>query len=470
MGTDAQDEGAPPSSADKATARLPMVSGQVTGGERGFPQTTTPVDLVAAGFVEEEHFLSGVATSFRYTTPPGSDGVWSVEPAEAASYVTRILVRRPDDPGAFNGTVVVEWLNVSSNVDVDVDFGFFAEEVLRGGYAWVGVTAQAVAVTSTGGGAFGDTAVGLAAWDPERYGQLAHPGDPFSYDIFSQAGSVLRNDEGRRVLGGVAPELILAVGESQSAFRLATYVNGVDPLVRVYDGFLVHSRDGGAAPFDDTPLGGVSDEPATTRLRTDRGVPILQVLTETDLFALRPGAPFPDARQPDDDRIRTWEMAGTAHSDATYLRRLHEQGSRQFEDFIDLQGVLPVANDGPQAYVMRAALRSLREWALGGPLPTSAAPLQVIDGAIARDAHGNALGGLRTPPVDVPAATLTGEGTPMIGSTTRFTPEQLHELYGDRDAYLQAFRGALETAVAAGFVLEDDVSALIGDAEAVAFD
>lgn len=460
---------APTTTAAVPTVGEPTLRGPVTGGSHGFPQTTTPVDIGAAGYVEEEFFLSGQATSYRYTEPPRPDGDWLVEPEGDAPFTTRILVRRPEEPDAFNGAVVVEWLNVTSNVDVDVDFGFFAEEVLREGYAWVGVTAQQIAVDSTGGGPFGDAAVGLRAWDPQRYGNLDHPGDDFAYDIFSQAGAVLRTPEGRAALGGVTPELILADGESQSAFRMATYVNAVDPVAQVFDGFLIHSRDGGAAPLDGRSFEVEAEEPPTTRLRTDGDAPVLQVITESDLFTLRPDAPFPEARQADGDRIRTWEVAGTAHSDATYLRRLNEQGTHQFEGFLDLSEVIPFANDGPQRFVMRAALHALRDWAADGPQPPTVESLQVVEGAIARDEHGNALGGLRTPPIDVPTATLTGEGTP-IGSTTPFTLDQLRDLYGTRDAYLSAYRAATEVAVAAGFILAADAAALNAEAEAVAFD
>ena len=72
---------------------------------------------------------------------------------------------------------------------------------------------------------------GLQALDPERYGDLHHPGDGFSYDIYTQVGrgaAVAR----RRLdpLDGLDVERVLAAGESQSAFALTTYVNGVQPL------------------------------------------------------------------------------------------------------------------------------------------------------------------------------------------------------------------------------------------------
>ena len=42
----------------------------------------------------------------------------------------------------FNGTVVVEWLNVSGGVDAAPDWTFAHTELIREGYAWVGVSAQ----------------------------------------------------------------------------------------------------------------------------------------------------------------------------------------------------------------------------------------------------------------------------------------------------------------------------------------
>ena len=195
---------------------------------------------------------------------------------------------------------------------------------------------------------------------------------------------------------------------------MLTYANAVQPVANVYDGFLVHSRDGGGAPISAAADGA---EPPITRVRTDLHVPVFQVLTETDQFGLRPGSPFPDARQPDTNMIRTWEIAGTAHSDVAYLRYLSDQGQKQFPGFLDLSGVFNVANNGPQKYVMRTVVRLLRDWVGNGTAPPHQKPLEIANGAILRDAHGNALGGVRAPPLDVPVATITGEGYSPIGKT-----------------------------------------------------
>lgn len=452
----------PPTNGPVADVRI---EGPITEGTRGMPGTATPVDLEAAGYVEEEFFVSGEATSFRPDGELGADGAWPVVDDATAEFTTRVLVRRPSDPTAFSGTVLVEWFNVTSNVDVDVDFGFAAEEILRNGDVWVGVSAQQIGITSAEGGQFGADALGLVAWDPERYDALDHPGDEFSYDIFSQVGRAVKAPGDVDLLAGYDAEQVLAIGESQSAFRLLTYVNAVHSLAEVYDGYLIHSRDGGGAPLGagaGEPLSLDEDDgvPPVAQVRSDLDVPVFQLITETDLFSLRPDSPFPEARQPDTDTVRTWEMAGTAHADAHYLASLYEQGRQNFDSFLDLSGVIPVANDGPQHWIVKAALRELRSWATGSSTPPTADPMTTSNGAIGRDQNGNALGGVRTPQLDVPVATLTGEGSSFIGSTTPFSAEVLAELYPTEADYDAAFDDALDRAIADGFMLADDAEAI----------
>ena len=73
-------------------------------------------------------------------------------------YVTRILVRRPRDPGRFSGNVEVNILNASASVDggAPVDF----RRMVRQGDVWIGVTTKAV------------TANALKRFDPVRYAPL----------------------------------------------------------------------------------------------------------------------------------------------------------------------------------------------------------------------------------------------------------------------------------------------------------
>jgi len=214
--------GLPPTRPLNTAIARPSVSGPVTGGAPEIPMNAMLASYAAQyGYREAEYFIQGTATSYHSTGPLGEDGTWTVAPGPQAAYGTRLIVRTPTDPKRFNGTVIVEWLNVTSGRDSDPDFGFAGPEMLRDGFAYVGVTAQAVGVQ--GGAAIpipGYHPKGLVDQNPARYGTLHHPGDAYSYDIFSQAAQALLHPDGPNPLGSLRPTRLIADGESQSASRL----------------------------------------------------------------------------------------------------------------------------------------------------------------------------------------------------------------------------------------------------------
>ena len=446
----------------------------------GAMATSAAAQSRAQGYVEAEFFLSGDAQAYVREGAWGADGRWTAAPGETAPYAVRMLVRYPADPDRFNGVVVVEWLNVSGQTEAGPDFTSLHVELFREGYAYVGVGAQRTGI---------DGQRGLRTQNAERYASLAHPGDSYSYDIYSLAGQAVRAPSGLAPLGPLTDRIshLIAVGESQSAGRLVTYVNAVDPLAQIYDAFLIHSRSGGAAPLaqgtDNRPT---EPAPSPVRIRTDLRVPVFQVQTETDVPR------FVGARQADTDHLRTWELAGTSHADR-YLLTGGGTGPLALT-CADPDATLGVPiNDGPMTYSMRAALRHLGRWVAGGDPPPSGAPL-VIDGdAVGRDPlTGIALGGVRTPHVDIPVRTLNGIRAPaggggfcrLFGRTDEWngdadpwdghpadpspTPEPvLSTLYPSRAAYLSQFATALDRGIEDGYLLEEDRPAMRAEAAAV---
>jgi hypothetical protein len=443
----------------------PLVDGPIAG--TAFTAYAS-FDLAALGYLEEEYFLSGQAQAYEIDGARGSDGRWSVSPAGSARYTTRLVVRRPLDTGRFNGTVAVEWLNVSAGTDAEPDWACTHRHLIREGFAWVGVSAQKAGIDG-GGIAEGPH---LKSVDPGRYKLLSHPGDAFSYDIFSQVGRVLRDSRGRRPLGSLSPARLIAMGESQSAAFLVTYVNAVDPVARGYDGYLIHGRGASGANLDGFRL-----PPARTRtperIRDDIRVPVLTLQSETDVASMGGGL----ARGPDGERFRLWEVAGAAHAD-TYLIKGAALDTGALSAGELAAALAPVTevhgfstgtpiNSGPQQhYVAQAALAQLDSWVRGGAAPAEAARLELAEegGAFAADRHGIALGGVRTPWVDVPVAVLSGLGqeggagfTFLFGTTRPFSAQQLGQLYpGGRASYLEQFGKSLDQAVAKGFILEAD--------------
>lgn len=445
------------------------LEGPITGGQRDLPYNAMPLGFEDRyGYLEEEYFVSGTATAYTSPAPLTADGAWAVEPGEAADYTTRIIVRQPEDPDAFNGVVLVEWLNVTIGRDSDPDFGFLHPEILGSGYAYVGVSAQRVSVEGGEGrlevpGVPPEATAPLKEWDAERYGSLHHPGDEFSYDIFSQVGALAEGRAAATPFEGLDVAAVIAVGQSQSATRLVSYVNAVHPLAATYDGFFIHSRGGSGASLGEDPNGAA---PAGLLVRTDLAEPVLLFETETDLTFLG----YFGSRQPDTERILTWEVAGTAHADQSTLDYGIESGSRWSDagEGIDLSGLCGAANTGPQPEVERAALERLRAWVLDGTPPPPSPRLEADpDGRLVRDADGNVLGGIRTPDVEAPIATLTGEGSAasvfcsLFGQETPFSAARLAELYPTHDSYVDEVTSSADDALEAGFLLEADRDAIV---------
>jgi hypothetical protein len=329
--------------------------------------------------------------------------------------------------------VVVEWLNTTTGRDLDASWGAGADEIIREGHAWVGVSAQQPGVRT------------IVAADPQRYGSLDHPGTPFSLDIFTQAGRALARRSGTDPLAGLDPQHLIAIGQSQSASFLISYVNGVQPLVEVFDGFLLH-----------TPA-------QAGRIRDDLEQPTLIFVTESELA----GFGYVSVRQPDSDSVRTWEVAGAAHADGVLLKQS------------GFSSACPSVNEGPHRQTLRAALHHLVTWTATGEAPPKSPRVELVTETgktrrivIERDEHGNAVGGIRTPLVDVPVSTLSGEPAPgaaafcgLFGSTTPFDGVTLARLYPTHDAYVSAFTASAEEAVDAGFILRPEADEMIAEAQ-----
>ncbi len=290
---------------------------------------------------------------------------------------------------------------------------------------------------------------------------------------------------GAGILGPLTARRTIAAGASQSAIFLVTYVNAVDPLAKVFDGFLVHGRGGTGAGIDGefipssrrvvNPAGDASLFTGTEHIRDDVRVPVLTIQSETDVLKLGGIG----ARQPDTPRLRLWEIAGAAHFDSYGLiASQFDDGSLAPGRFAELNAPisevvgmpteLPI-NSGPQFhYVSQAAIAALEHWIREGTPPPQAPRLELSANDpphFAVDEHGNAKGGIRTPWMDAPTANLSGMGQSgggfafLFGTTRPFDAAKLAALYpGGRREYLAKFEAATDAAVRAGFLLAADAS------------
>jgi hypothetical protein len=397
-------------------------------------------DLALHGYVEEEFFIQGTAN--RYNTPAQATG--SVIDGDHP-YKTRVVVRRPADAKRFNGTVLVEWYNVTNGFDAENMWFFGWEHMLRAGYIWVGVSAQQVGVTA------------LKKFSAMRYGTIDvnHGGtvnnDALSYDIFSQAGQAIRNPKGVDMLGGIKPRHVVAIGESQSASRLSTYVNSIHPLADVYEGFLLFST-------------------LNQKIRTDLTVPVWKMSAEFDVGFGEAGV-----RQPDTNVFRSWEIAGTSHVDY-HLRmsrepmELRDIGTSSEAAFAPGCGVPTVGTRAPLQYVLAAGLDHLARWVDKHTPPPSAPPLKIESFdrpiKIAVDGNGLALGGIRLAEVAVPtglnSGTNSGPGAcARWGYYKPFDLATLNKLYPTHEAYVSAVERVTNENLRAGLILKADAESTI---------
>ena len=449
------------------------------GPVSGEPFLVGVVEPAGAGYVREEWLVTGTATSYALRGERSTDGRWEAEPAGRAPFRTRIVVLRPADPARFDGTTLVEWMNVSGGIDAAPDWFFLRRHLMRQGSAWVGVSAQKAGID--GGGLV--PGMPLKQANAARYGSLEHPGDAFAFDIYSEVGRALRTP-GSGPLGALATRHLIAIGESQSAGFLVTYVNAVDPIERCFDAFLIHGRPGTAAALDGSYLRAAADGDVSKvgaliseghRIREDVRVPVLTFQSETDVVTLGGG----HARQPDGPRFRLWELAGAAHFDTYGLMASHvdregigvEELAARLAPTAQLLGMTAgtAVNSGPQQhYVLNAALAHLVRWVRDGTPPPEAARLESLDAAasrLARDPLGIARGGIRTPWVDAPTAVLSGDPPGgdgflfLFGRTIPFDAETLAGLYpGGAEEHVKRFEGSLAAALRAGFLLDVDAA------------
>ena len=429
----------------------PLVAG-VSGPIRGLrPPIGGPTfDPAALGYVCEDYLLSGSAVAYGLVNGgrPPVDGKWAAEEVGRGEYRTRILVLRPQDPARFNGTVLLNWQNVSAGCERSRPE---ADELYRG-YAWVGVSAQEIGLY---GAPYGTAPrgshrprLGLIDEDPERYGELSHPGDLGSFEIFSQAASAVGplRDGATDPLGGLEVQRVVAIGGSQSAMRLVAYANAVHPLHHVVDGFVLSVWEGRAPRLDE---GAISEGGVRTTIRDDLDVPVLVINSEFEAQTTA-GVDL-------DDTVlqRIWEVTGTGHG--AWRRPIVRAGPHR-----------ETPNPLSWAPVHEAALRRMYEWLAHG-IPAPAQPRIQMDpkarGSVARDELGNGLGGIRLPEIEAPIAAYRGTayGTgapPLFGGRRLFGPDVLEALYSDRDAYLGRWDRAVNAMVASGTLLPEDAERL----------
>ncbi|MFT5223142.1 MAG: hypothetical protein ACI867_001452, partial [Glaciecola sp.] len=434
-----------PASAQSTTPSgpVPTVDGPIGSdvGIQGHPLWDSWFALAPFGYEQAEYFVSGTASA--------DDG------SSTAEFTTRILVARPIDAEDFHGTVMLDWVNVTAQFENAVNSVTATPFLLREGWAYVHVSAQAAGLCCT-------PFLTPQTWDPVRYASMNHPGDAYAHDIFTQVARIFAHPTEVVALGGTDPmdgldlEVIVASGQSQGGSRMSSYLQAAQPTAQVIDAFL--QQAGGTKNYEAAPT-----------------APVIHLLGDREGSVADP-TPWPT--------YRLWEIAGSAHQDLWIGRQQTEgqsvrlattrQQTRAQAEALWLSagnyGEQPdprfnacVVNGAafPTRYAVDAALWHLDNWVRTGTAPPQGDRFEFDGTALAKDDLENTLGGVRYAPLEVPIARYIADSCNLGGITVPLTEPELLARYASHADYYGALVTEVEADVAERFLLVEDAMDLL---------
>ena len=453
-----------------ATKLLPVIPGDEN--TRSTPFFAWHQDLGDFDYVEEEYLVSGDANIYEYVDNEVQSSAVRVRDA-AIAYTSRLLIRRPVDAERFNGTLYLEVLNPTAGWDGDPIWQNTHQYLMRAGAIYAGLTSKPVALQFL-----------RDKWgrephpkrDSSRYANLEMPYFGQIWDMLSEVAALLKSPDAEgNPLAGFPVRRIMLTGYSQSVAYQVTYANSFHARERMPDGApLVDGyflSAGGSAKNVNRPTREAEGlPPGDRRNLIDVDVPVVRFQTETEV----PRSHRLRQRPPDYPLVRIYEMAGGAHVDQATV----DLGGKALARDLGLPdfaaGCDRPVNPVPIGYVQSALLKILDDWVRGIEQPPPSRVIDLVDGAdgtreIARDAAGNAVGGVRLPSLEAPLGSYlpnnTGAGFCfLIGSFVPFDDSELARRYPQRQDYMQRIFDAADRAVADRFLLDADAERVRAEA------
>ncbi|HLI58799.1 MAG TPA: alpha/beta hydrolase domain-containing protein [Solirubrobacteraceae bacterium] len=436
------------------------------------PDTPAAAELEAAGYVQEEYFVSGAGDVY------GSGEAVPKVIRGGVEFVTRLLIARPRDPAGFCGRVHLSGIHPFLD---GVQWNWAAPLVLGSGSAYVAVGTGTDA-HSRGLSTFEAPVAGPAVtrwFDSRRYAPLSWPEeDGIRWTVFSDVAAMLRRPD-RPILGDLQVSHVYASGWSFLGSFLRTYINeGFHELLRrpdggpLFDGYAI----GISSPWQRPGYLPINSATSTRRIDDPRrrlrpiDVPVIEFLSQNE-GALNGG---PQAADIDEGlgRHRLYEVAGTSHEDLgvevprTNLLQLAERRHPLAQAEAGPAGAYAVS-DVPLRLMFSATMENLHRWVTEGEPPPASRRLE-LDKAqeVARDELGNPLGGVRSVQLDLPLARYGRPPNRELADETEhylpmyripLAPEEIARRYpAGREQYLERASAAVERMVRERWILPRD--------------
>ncbi|MDO9333499.1 MAG: alpha/beta hydrolase domain-containing protein [Dehalococcoidales bacterium] len=454
-------------------------------------------------YVEEEYFLFGYANIYGpsvkgVNVEQGVSAVENIKPLGGLvqprmPYATRVLMVRPRDNAKFSGRVhAYTFHNLNAYVSVE-------RNLLRVGDAVLGLegcsgTRFGPLETPSGGIAqlhkvdlerYRDLHFSYAnplAWPDLKPGKLAEAFKTMDFGSAGGSSGVFLQEISRSYAQApdVITQLAHALKSNNPAFpfegkvkRLFNFgASGGSTILQPY--IDLHHNSGmmtdGRPPFDGyLVLVGLLPE---TR---PKGAILVYMESEGEFITgINMGRSYP----PDTDNppFRIYQIPGTGHVISAPLPEVTAaQAGTELRDVgkIVPEGIVGLSDRGeaPPDVLPYDKINTPIIWGLwnnmytwierGVPmpkLPRIKRNPKAPDG-IERDEYGNALGGLRTPWVEVPDATYRAkfsQKNPLIPGMRPFSDQKMKELYGTREHYLQLVNEKIDQMIRNRWIMAED--------------
>jgi len=291
------------------------------------------------------------------------------------------------------------------------------------------------------------------------------------WDMMSQVGALLKSGAAGTPLAGFRTEALYMTSQFAD---VVTYLDAIHSHARlangkpVYDGYLLRNP-GNPSRLSQCGVAPGANDPRRVVAKVD--VPVIEVSAQGEVVASQ-AQRRPDSDEPG-NRFRRYEIAGASHIDRYAYDRAFPTFADQTASGGAVQGTpdwpfnapcdpaIPLSTDARLMYAYDSALVALDRWARKGTPAPRAGMIEVKDGAVVLDAAGNGVGGVRSPWVDVPAATYfttsPGPGTCFeLGHTVAFDKAKMDSLYGNEKNYQTKFAQSVDQLVKAGWFTESD--------------
>ncbi len=449
------------------------------GKETKYDENPEPVRFdTDYGYEEHEFFLTGTASTYDYNKEKKK---LSIDVTDI-DYTTRAMVRYPQNAADFNGTVVIDLMNITAGYENEDLWRRSYKYLMEEGYGYIGLTYNNTGIQS------------LKKFDAERYADLQwYDGaykNAMAFDVISQLGTLLRTPDGEDMLGGYSIDNVVLTAQSSSAY----YLNG---YLHAFDSYLATANNGkplfdGYINIVGSALGIAIDNPdnyqnAFMGAFPQTAAPMVAVMSEFEASA---AGPFGYPETADKENFWLYEVAGAPHSDPmspilpnfAELTKANTKGAPvtdkdyakgEYESELQLDQVVTGALDN--------LVKRIKDNTFKMP---SAEKIRIEVGK--KDAYGNTKGGIRMPQIEAPLATFKAsaskpDGTPnpsaTHGSMVYLTWGDLVKRYGeDADEktaqvsdlfanYKEAFADAANALCEAGFIRATERDALIAWSE-----